>query len=227
VSSRGLQKVRWRSLIYTDEAAWEGARRAWDDHPELIGIVPLEEVMSRSRPVGTVWAWIVGDPAQPDSLRWGNHSAIPSQPRPDAPDDDPFIADLIGSFNQAAGMLAAFASGHDARAMREAVQAFEYLSRHQLRETLAERDGWGCHICGRTITERGSYNVRNPSVGFPDIDHVIPLSRGGSHWWSNVRLAHHGCNLRKRIDDPTHDRDVALFERLAQDEKLATSRTSD
>jgi 5-methylcytosine-specific restriction endonuclease McrA len=29
------------------------------------------------------------------------------------------------------------------------------------------------------------------------IDHLIPLSKGGSHQWSNVALAHFGCNCRK------------------------------
>ncbi|WP_158070491.1 HNH endonuclease [Streptomyces luteocolor] len=31
----------------------------------------------------------------------------------------------------------------------------------------------------------------------PSLDHVIPLSRGGSHRRDNVQLAHLRCNLRK------------------------------
>ena len=32
---------------------------------------------------------------------------------------------------------------------------------------------------------------------YPSIDHVIPLAKGGLHAWSNVKLAHKGCNEQK------------------------------
>jgi 5-methylcytosine-specific restriction endonuclease McrA len=56
------------------------------------------------------------------------------------------------------------------------------------------RDRWRCHLCGKHSPEnlRGSYDDRAP-----ELDHVIPLSRGGTHTWDNVRLAHRKCNQVK------------------------------
>lgn len=56
------------------------------------------------------------------------------------------------------------------------------------------RDNWTCRLCLLPI---------DPGVAWPDrmspsIDHVIPLSRGGTHSMSNVQSAHLGCNSRKR-----------------------------
>src|SRR5437867_4393718 len=54
------------------------------------------------------------------------------------------------------------------------------------RETLAKRDRWRCHICkGKVVKTNWS------------IDHLIPLSKGGSHLYVNVALAHRLCNIRR------------------------------
>lgn len=49
-----------------------------------------------------------------------------------------------------------------------------------------ERDGGVCHLCGLPVTFAEMHG-----------DHVIPLSRGGSHTYGNVKTAHSVCNLRK------------------------------
>lgn len=49
-----------------------------------------------------------------------------------------------------------------------------------------ERDGMTCHICGGPV-ERSTLSF----------DHVIPLSKGGSHSPENVRVAHLSCNQKK------------------------------
>lgn len=61
------------------------------------------------------------------------------------------------------------------------------------------RDEWTCQLCRLPI---------DPEVAWPDrmspsIDHVIPLSRGGTHSMSNVQSAHLGCNSRKadKVDE--------------------------
>jgi 5-methylcytosine-specific restriction endonuclease McrA len=47
--------------------------------------------------------------------------------------------------------------------------------------------GMTCHLCGASIES------------FDDLhfDHVVPLSRGGTHTADNIRPAHELCNLRK------------------------------
>lgn len=72
--------------------------------------------------------------------------------------------------------------------------------------SLFERDGGICWLCGEfcliedkecRVSEKG--NVYIATFGnYPSIDHVIPLAKGGSHTWKNVRLAHKKCNSLKR-----------------------------
>ena len=32
---------------------------------------------------------------------------------------------------------------------------------------------------------------------YPTVDHIVPLSKGGTHTWNNVQLAHMACNSGK------------------------------
>lgn len=59
-----------------------------------------------------------------------------------------------------------------------------------------KRDGNICRICGKPIdiTDRSSKGIGNK---YPTIDHIVPISKGGSHTWQNVQLAHMICNSRK------------------------------
>lgn len=58
------------------------------------------------------------------------------------------------------------------------------------------RDGGVCAICGRATDWADTrYVFSGPT--HPTIDHITPLSRGGSHTWENVQLACHECNSRK------------------------------
>lgn len=63
-----------------------------------------------------------------------------------------------------------------------------------------ERDNGTCYICG-CKTSRQDYYLSHGwfTVGntYPTIDHVIPLARGGTHTWDNVRLACRLCNSTK------------------------------
>lgn len=63
--------------------------------------------------------------------------------------------------------------------------------------TVAERDGLACHLCGddcdpNDFTRDGTTFLAG--ITYPSVDHVIPLSLGGPHDLSNVRLAHCLCN---------------------------------
>jgi hypothetical protein len=58
---------------------------------------------------------------------------------------------------------------------------------------IAQRDGWRCQLCRKPV---------NPRKRFPDpmsasIDHIVPISQGGTDMRSNVQLAHLFCNMSK------------------------------
>jgi hypothetical protein len=65
-------------------------------------------------------------------------------------------------------------------------------SKRMLLSALAERDGWVCRLCSQPIDPAATVKGIKPSL-----DHVVPLSRGGTHDLSNVQLAHYLCNLSK------------------------------
>ena len=49
-----------------------------------------------------------------------------------------------------------------------------------------ERDGGRCHICGKRVAKRDM-----------SLDHLIPVSKGGDHIATNIRLAHLRCNVKR------------------------------
>ncbi len=51
---------------------------------------------------------------------------------------------------------------------------------------ILQRDGYKCHLCGRTVAKK--------EVSF---DHLIPISKGGSHSRENVAVAHLACNIKR------------------------------
>lgn len=57
------------------------------------------------------------------------------------------------------------------------------------RAYIIERDGSRCHMCRRKCSGTNLH-----------LDHVIPLSRGGTHTLENLRVACAKCNLSKRAD---------------------------
>jgi 5-methylcytosine-specific restriction endonuclease McrA len=56
------------------------------------------------------------------------------------------------------------------------------------------RDGWRCHICGGDAPKEARGTMRWDA---PEVDHIIPLARGGSHTYANVACAHRRCNIVK------------------------------
>ena len=71
--------------------------------------------------------------------------------------------------------------------------------------TLYQRDKGICYICGcacdwNDIEKHDGYVVTG--LKYPSIDHIIPVSRGGKHAWTNVRLACRECNSKKTDIDP-------------------------
>lgn len=67
-------------------------------------------------------------------------------------------------------------------------------------DALIKRDGGICYLCGKKVTKRRKFKrgeKRGDMRMYPSVDHVIPVSRGGSHTWNNVKLAHRSCNSKK------------------------------
>jgi hypothetical protein len=58
---------------------------------------------------------------------------------------------------------------------------------------LFARDGGLCGLCGQSVDR----TVKWPHPSSPSVDHVLPLSVGGSDSSDNLQLAHLGCNLKK------------------------------
>src|SRR5690348_6923173 len=48
------------------------------------------------------------------------------------------------------------------------------------------RDRGICHICSEEVNPLDYH-----------LDHVVPLAKGGSHTYDNLKIAHPVCNLRK------------------------------
>lgn len=64
------------------------------------------------------------------------------------------------------------------------------------REAIA-RTKADCHICGKPI----DYDLRYPDPRCFVVDHVVPVSKGGSDDLPNKKAAHHECNSKKRARD--------------------------
>lgn len=60
------------------------------------------------------------------------------------------------------------------------------------RDTLYERDGGVCGICGKEV---GRDEI--------SIDHIVPLSKGGPHLMDNLQIAHLNCNKARGNHGPT------------------------
>ena len=69
---------------------------------------------------------------------------------------------------------------------------------------IGDRDDWRCLLCGKPVSKA----IRFPDGGAPSVDHIVPLSRGGTDLRSNVQLAHLRCNLSK------HNRTLPQGEQL-------------
>ena len=54
-----------------------------------------------------------------------------------------------------------------------------------------ERDGWRCQICGKDTPKAARGSMKSNA---PELDHRIPLSRGGGHTYANTQCACRACN---------------------------------
>ena len=57
-----------------------------------------------------------------------------------------------------------------------------------------------CYLCGETCDFNDFEWVnghKNVHGNYPSREHIVPLSKGGSHTWDNIQLAHIRCNSSK------------------------------
>ena len=80
----------------------------------------------------------------------------------------------------------------DSQHRRRAAKKNVKYERIDLKGVFAEC-GMTCGIC----KERVDFRLKHPDPKSPSIDHIIPLSKGGTHTYENVQLTHLVCNLRK------------------------------
>lgn len=79
-----------------------------------------------------------------------------------------------------------------------------HLRRHKARENgdyeiisnddIYARDAWRCQLCCKKVLKswRGTSHPRAP-----ELDHIVPLSRGGKHVRTNVQCSCRSCNIAK------------------------------
>lgn len=54
-----------------------------------------------------------------------------------------------------------------------------------------------CYLCGEVFSEEEKFCGK-----LTHVDHIIPISKGGSHSYQNVALTHAVCNLKKGSSSP-------------------------
>lgn len=66
---------------------------------------------------------------------------------------------------------------------------------------LYKRDKGICYLCNKLCDWNDKKEINGTIIVgncYPSIDHVIPLCKGGTDEWNNLKLAHFICNTRKR-----------------------------
>lgn len=68
-------------------------------------------------------------------------------------------------------------------------------------DKLINRDNNICYLCGKECNTNDYEVINNTFIAgnyYPSIEHIIPLAKGGTHTWENIKLAHRICNTLKR-----------------------------
>lgn len=60
--------------------------------------------------------------------------------------------------------------------------------------TVLSRDKWTCQLCG-VKTPRKLRGTYEPTA--PEVDHILPIAKGGEHSYANTQCACRKCNLAK------------------------------
>ncbi len=69
------------------------------------------------------------------------------------------------------------------------------------------RDGWICQICHKRVNKR----FKHPNPMSASLDHIVPLSKGGTHTYANVQLTHLKCNQIKKTNTLPQGEQLRIF----------------
>lgn len=72
-----------------------------------------------------------------------------------------------------------------------------------VKRKIKERDEFACQICFRTARELGGRDQLT-------VDHIVPLSKGGSGRMENLQTACTDCNQEKADKMPDHGGDFKI-----------------
>ena len=64
---------------------------------------------------------------------------------------------------------------------------------HISRQEVGDRDGWVCYCCGEDIDQ----GLKYPDPMSASLEHIIPLSKRGTHTIENVTVSHLVCNTKR------------------------------
>lgn len=79
------------------------------------------------------------------------------------------------------------------RARKVNAQYDKGISRKSLRKLFGDQ----CHYCGISMDFSGTTKAAGYKDEHTTIEHLLPLSKGGTHTWNNVVLACRKCNIGK------------------------------
>lgn len=120
------------------------------------------------------------------------------KPKPSGKDVECTVCGI--GFRRTTGRMACCSEVCSQEARRRRYRKKSLARRWQIREgddyttfEIIERDAAICHLCKKKVNPHLSGMDR----WGPTIDHLVPLSRGGTDVRSNVALAHRICNIRR------------------------------
>ena len=79
------------------------------------------------------------------------------------------------------------------RARKAKTEYDKGISKKSLRKLFGDQ----CHYCGITMDFAGTTKAAGYKDSHATIEHILPLSKGGTHTWDNVVLACRRCNISK------------------------------
>ena len=108
---------------------------------------------------------------------------------------------LVKGINHAAGLCRGCLVGYNKRANRRArirgkgkMREAAYRDGDPItREGVIARVGPRCHLCKKMAR----LDVSHLHKLAAEVDHLIPISKGGGNVWDNVAIAHRSCNIKK------------------------------